>query len=62
MGLLGKRRREIELEKINLYKEELISKLDNISDKQLLVEILIELKCINVEIKNIQRNQVIWSD
>ncbi len=58
MGLIAKIKRGNELEEIKLHKEELLANLDNISDKQLLVEILIELKCLNAEIKSVTRNAI----
>ena len=36
--------------------------LMTMSEKELMVEILLELKKLNKQSKNIARNQVIWSD
>lgn len=57
MGLFDKvreekaRRRELEKQK-----------LMTLSEKELLVEILLELKKLNEQSEKIERNQVIWSD
>ena len=57
MGLFDKvreekaRRRELEKQK-----------LMTLSEKELLVEILLELKELNKQSEKIKRNQVIWSD
>ena len=57
MGLFDKAREEKacrrELEK---------QKLMPLSEKELLVEILLELKELNKQSEKIKRNQVIWSD
>ena len=57
MGLFDKVREEKartrELEK---------QKLMTLSEKELLVEILLELKELNEQSEKIKRNQVIWSD
>ena len=57
MGLFDKAREEKacrrELEK---------QKLMTLSEKELLVEILLELKELNKQSEKIKRNQVIWSD
>ena len=57
MGLFDKVREEKacrrELEK---------QKLMTLSEKELLVEILLELKELNKQSEKIKRNQVIWSD
>ena len=49
-------------EKREQFRKEEKLKLSNLSEKELLIEILIELKELNNQGKRIARNQVIWSD
>ena len=44
------------------YDQETRAHLNSLSEKELLVEILLELKELNNQDKRIARNQVIWSD
>ena len=57
MGLFNNARENRE----QFRKEEKL-KLSNLSEKELLIEILLELKELNNQGKRIARNQVIWSD
>ncbi len=60
MGLFNGKQKN--LESLYKQKEEMLANIDNVSEKQLLVEILFELKRLNIEIERVQRNQIIWSD
>ncbi len=60
MGILNRKKEK--LDNLCRQKEQLLSNLENVSEKQLFVEILFELKQLNIEIERVQRNQVIWSD
>ena len=57
MGLFDNAR-----EKREQFRKEEKQKLSNLSEKELLIEILLELKEFNNQGKRIARNQVIWSD
>ncbi len=57
MGLFDNAR-----EKREQFRKEEKQKLSNLSEKELLIEILLELKELNNQGKRIARNQVIWSD
>ena len=57
MGLFNNAR-----EKREQFRKEEKLKLSNLSEKELLIEILLELKELNNQGKRIARNQVIWSD
>ena len=57
MGLFDNAR-----EKREQFRKEENQKLSNLSEKELLIEILLELKELNNQGKRIARNQVIWSD
>lgn len=57
MGLFNNAR-----EKREQFRKEEKLKLSNFSEKELLIEILLELKELNNQGERIARNQVIWSD
>ena len=57
MGLFDKAREE-KARRREYVKQELMA----LSEKELLVEILLELKELNEQSEKIKRNQVIWSD
>lgn len=57
MGLFDNAR-----EKREQFRKEEKQKLSTFSEKELLIEILLELKELNNQGKRIARNQVIWSD
>lgn len=57
MGLFDNAR-----EKREQFRKEEKQKLSTLSEKELLIEILLELKELNNQGKRIARNQVIWSD
>ena len=57
MGLFDKAREE-KARRRELEKQKLMT----LSEKELLVEILLELKELNEQSEKIKRNQVIWSD
>jgi len=57
MGLFDNAR-----EKREQFRKEEKQKLATLSEKELLIEILLELKELNNQGKRIARNQVIWSD
>ena len=57
MGLFDKAR-----EMREQFRKEEKQKLSTFSEKELLIEILLELKELNNQGKRIARNQVIWSD
>ena len=57
MGLFDNAR-----EKREQFRQEEKQKLSTLSEKELLIEILLELKELNNQGKRIARNQVIWSD
>ena len=57
MGLFDKAREE-KARRRELEKQKLMP----LSEKELLVEILLELKELNKQSEKIKRNQVIWSD
>lgn len=57
MGLFDNAR-----EKREKFRKEEKQKLSTLSEKELLIEILLELKELNNQGKRIARNQVIWSD
>ena len=57
MGLFDKAREE-KARRRELEKQKLMT----LSEKELLVEILLELKELNKQSEKIKRNQVIWSD
>lgn len=57
MGLFDNAR-----EKREQFRKEGKQKLSTFSEKELLIEILLELKELNNQGKRIARNQVIWSD
>ena len=61
MGLLGKIREKKEQEK-ELQRTTAKEELMKLSEKELLVEILLELKELNLQSEQIQLNQVIWSN
>ena len=56
MGLFDNAR-----EKREKFRKEEKQKLSTLSEKELLIEILLELKELNNQGKRIARNQVIWS-
>ena len=57
MGLFDNTR-----EKRQQFRKEEKEKLSTLSEKELLIEILLELKDLNNQGRRIARNQVIWSD
>lgn len=57
MGLFDNAR-----EKREQFRKEEKQKLAALSERELLIEILLELKELNNQGKRIARNQVIWSD
>ena len=57
MGLFDKVREE-KVRRREYAKQELMA----LSEKELLVEILLELKELNEQSEKIKRNQIIWSD
>ena len=57
MGLFNKSKEE-KIRRRECEKQELMT----LSEKELLVEILLELKELNEQSERIKRNQVIWSD
>ena len=57
MGLFDNAR-----EKREQFRKEEKQKLSTLSEKELLIEILLELKELNHQGKRIARNQVIWND
>ena len=57
MGLFDKVREE-KVRRRELERQKLMA----LSEKELLVEILLELKELNEQSEKIKRNQVIWSD
>lgn len=57
MGLFDNAR-----EKKEQFRKDEKQKFSTLSEKELLIEILLELKELNNQGKRIARNQVIWSD